>query len=436
MAQETANRMEFGESGVVDGSLSANVRKLVGSEILKIAQRIREMVAEGTEVCNLTVGDFNARYFPIPEVWQEAIHRALKDGHTNYPPSDGVLELREAIAEYVAREWGPRYPIDSVLVASGGRPILYATYRCVVDPGDPVVYPVPSWNNNHYCVMTGAEDIVVPTRAEDGFMPTLEQLEPHLGRARLLCLNSPLNPTGTVIGRDQLRSIVEALVAENERRTREGRPHLFLLHDQIYAALVFGGAKHHMPTELVPEAAPWVVTMDGASKCFSATGLRVGWVMAPPEMTRRMKSMVGHVGAWAPRPEQVALAAFLRDADAVAAFQSEMNERVRERLDAIYTGFKQMREDGYPVDCIAPQGAIYLSLRMDVIGRDCRGRKLDRNETVRQLLLDEAGVALVPFQAFGLQGETGWFRMSVGAVSLDEIEAMFPRLRRLLDDLS
>ena len=331
MPQETANQMEFGRAGVVDASLSKNVRALVGSEILKIAARIREMVASGTEVCNLTVGDFNANYFPIPEVWQEAIHKALRDGQTNYPPSDGVLELREAITDYVAREWGPNYPVESTLVASGGRPILYATYRCVVDPGDAVINPVPSWNNNHYCVMTNADEIVVPTSPERGFMPTLDQLAPHLERARLLCLNSPLNPTGTVIGRDQLREIVTAVVEENEARSRDGRPHLFILHDQIYAALVFGGAKHHMPTELVPEAAPWVVSMDGASKCFSATGLRVGWVLAPPELTRRMKSMVGHVGAWAPRPEQVALAAFLRDVDAVNKFQAEMNQRVRER---------------------------------------------------------------------------------------------------------
>ena len=95
-----------------------------------------------------------------------------------------------------------------------------------------------------------------------------------------------------------------------------------------------------------------------------------------------------------------------------------------------------MREDGYPVDCIAPQGAMYLSLQLSLIGRSCRGRQLDRNEEVRKLLLDEAAVGLVPFQAFGLEGDSGWFRMSVGAVSLEDIEAMFPRLRRLLDDLS
>lgn len=436
MRQEsTMDTLEFGSPQQVDGSLSDNIRGLVGSEILKIASRIREMVAEGRKVCNLTVGDFDAKQFPIPAAWMAEIHKAFDAGHTNYPPSDGVLELRRAITDYVAREWGPRYPVDSVLISSGARPILYSAYRAIVNPGDKVIYPVPSWNNNHYTWMTQAEGVVVPTRPEDGFMPTLDELAPHLKEARLLSLNSPLNPTGTVIGADQLRGIVEAIVDENRRRLAANRPALFLLHDQIYAALVFGKARHHMPVELVPESAPWVISLDGVSKCFAATGLRVGWVTAAPALVSRMKAMIGHVGAWAPRPEQVALAKFLSDADGVHAFQKDMNERVRQRLQALYDGFSKMEADGYPVRCIAPQGAIYLSLQLDMLGKSWKGRPLRTNESIRQLLLDEAAVGVVPFQAFGLEDESGWFRLSVGAVSLEDIDQMFPRLRGLFDDV-
>ena len=106
-------------------------------------------------------------------------------------------------------------------------------------------------------------------------MPTLDQLAPHLSTARMLCLNSPLNPTGTVIGEKQLREIVEAVVEENRRRSSRGERHLFLMHDQVYSLLVFGAAKHLMPVNLVPEAAPWVISLDGVSKGFAATGLRV-----------------------------------------------------------------------------------------------------------------------------------------------------------------
>lgn len=435
MPEQAVSPLEFGEPTLVDRSVSAQVRGLVGSEILKIAGEIRKMTRAGREICNLTVGDFNPSYFPIPEGLLLGIQRALSDGETNYPPSNGLRRLREAVVEYVAREWGARYPVESVLIASGARPILYAAYRCVVEPGDKVVYPVPSWNNNHYSWISGAEGVALPTRAADGFMPTLDQLGQHLGTARMVVINSPLNPTGTVIREGLLLSILEAVVEENRRRTSAGRRHLFLLHDQVYAALVFGNAQHHMPATLLPESAPWVITLDGISKSLAATGLRVGWVLAAPEFVARMNNLIGHIGAWAPRPEQVAVAAFLRDAAAMAEFHDEMKERVQARLTALHGGFMRMKQQDLPVDCIHPQGAIYLSLRLNLIGCTLDGTTLDTNEAIRRALLDRAGIGVVPFQAFGLEEDSGWFRLSVGAVSLEEIEEALPRLERLLDEV-
>lgn len=432
MLKETTT-LDFGEQNLVDASLSETAHNLIGSEILKIAADTKAMLKAGTEVCNLTVGDFDSRYFPIPRGLAGRIRQAISDGETNYPPSDGVLALREAVTRYVARNWGVNYPVESVLIASGARPILYGAYRCVLNRGDRVVYPVPSWNNNHYSSICEVESVVVKTRPEDGFMPTVDQLMPHLADARMLCLNSPLNPTGTVIEEAVLRDIVLAVVDENRRRTKQGRPHLFLLHDQIYASLVFGSSRHYMPVELVPEAAPWVISIDGISKGFASTGLRVGWLLAAPELTRRMKALIGHLGAWAPRPEQVALAAFLDSADEVREYQVEMEKRVSQRLQALYSGFETMKRDGYPVECIAPQGAIYLSLQLKLVGRTVAGRKMESNESIRKLLLDKAGLSVVPFQAFSYPGDSGWFRLSVGAVSMEEIENSFPRIRKLLD---
>lgn len=435
MRQETLCEVTFPDTAGLDESLSERARGLVGSEILKIGADIRQMIREGQTVCNLTVGDFSPRYFPIPRVLNERIQHALERGETNYPPADGVLALREAVVDYVARTWGVRYPLESVLIAGGARPLLYAAYRCVLDPGDRVVYPVPSWNNNHYAWISGAEAVEVATRPQDGFMPTLEQLRPHLGGAQLLCLNTPLNPTGTVMEPEQLGALTRAVVEENQKRMREGRRHLFLLHDQVYGALTFGEAVHVHPVSLVPEAAPWVISLDAISKAFAATGLRVGWVMAAPAVTARIRNLIGHVGAWAPRPEQVAVAGFLRDEEALGVFRKEMSARVLQRLDALYGGFSKLKEEGYPVDCVYPQGAIYLSLGLDLIGKRLDGVCLGTNEEIRQVLLEHAGLAVIPFQAFGLKEETGWFRLSVGAVSLQEIEQVFPRLRRLLDEL-
>jgi len=405
------------------------VRGLVGSEILRIASEIRELVARGRQVCNLTVGDFSPREFPIPSELGEAIASALKAGETNYPPSDGVLALRQAVLRFYERSLGLKYPLEGVLIAGGARPLIYGTFRTVVDEGDTVVYPVPSWNNNHYVYMVGARHVAVATDPEHGFMPTLAQLAPHLSEARLLCLCSPLNPTGTMIAPESLREIARAVVEEN--RTRRERKPLMVMFDQIYWTLTFGQARHVTPVELVPEVAPYTVFVDGISKAFAATGVRVGWSLGPPAIISRMKDVLGHVGAWAPKAEQVAVARFLDDEPAMTGYLEVMRGRVAERLEALHQGFTAMGEAGLPVRAIAPQGAIYLSVRFDLVGR----AGLKTNDDIRKLLLDEAGFALVPFQAFGLMEETGWFRLSVGATSVEELRAALPRVEAVLREV-
>ncbi len=202
--------------------VSTMASRLIGSEVLRIAGEIRALVAAGRKVCDLTVGDFSPRQFPIPPRLSDGIQDALARGETNYPPSNGVLELRQAVRRLYARELGLEYPVESVLVAGGARPIIYCLYRTIVDPGDRVIYPVPSWNNNHYVHLTGASGQPVFCRPESRFMPTREQLLPLLPGARLLCLNSPLNPAGTTIESDLLLGICEAVLAENEGRERRG----------------------------------------------------------------------------------------------------------------------------------------------------------------------------------------------------------------------
>src|SRR5215510_7267511 len=182
---------------VSDRSLSRLSRGLIGSEVLRIAAEVRAAIAAGREVCNLTVGDFDPREFPLPRKLADGVRAALDQGHTNYPPSNGVLELRKAVVEFYRREMTLDYPLESVLVAGGARPLIYATYRALVDPGDAVAFPVPSWNNNHYAYLTGARPIALEVRREHRFHPTPEQIAAVLPGARLVALCSPLNPTGT-----------------------------------------------------------------------------------------------------------------------------------------------------------------------------------------------------------------------------------------------
>ncbi len=431
MKTTTPLAVDFAETG----PLSSLADGIVGSEILRIAGEVRAIIAAGRPVCNLTVGDFNATQFPIPEALLEGTRSALAAGHTNYPPSDGLPELRAAVARFYERELGLTYPVESVLVAGGTRPLLYASYRTLLDPGDLAVYPVPSWNNNHYTYLAGARAHEIPVHAESNFFPRAEDIAPVLHEARLVTINSPLNPTGTVIDRAQLAAIAQAIVEENARRIARGdRRFVYLVYDQVYWMLTFHGAEHVTPVELVPEVAPYTLLLDGASKAFCATGLRVGWGVMPPAIRARMADILGHIGAWAPRAEQLATARLLDAPETVAAYHRTMHDALGARLDALHAGFRAMAADGYPVQVIAPQGAIYLSAQFPLIGRTVHGRAIRTNTDIRALLLEEAGLAVVPFQAFGLREETGWFRLSVGAVSVDDIHAVFPRLRTVLAD--
>ena len=407
--------------------LSALARGLVGSEILKVAAEIRSLTEKGREICNLTVGDFSPREFPIPKMLAQLIEDALRAGETNYPPSDGVKELRLAVLEFFKERLGLSYPLESTLIACGARPLIWAIFASVVDPGDKVIYPTPSWNNNHYTYLAGGVPVEIEVGPETNWLPTAEQIRPLVRDARLICINTPANPTGTVMVREQVEAIGHLLVDENSRRVAHGERPLFLMWDQVYWMLTFGENRHYSPPQLVPESARWTIFIDGISKAFAATGLRVGWTVAPAHITARMRDILGHVGAWAPRPEQVAVSKFLGMRDEIDSFHDQMIHDLRLRLDLLYDGFESMRRDGLPVRAFTPQGAMYLSVQFQIAGLT--------NEEIRKLLLDRAGFAVVAFQAFGLRKDSGWFRLSAGAVSPREIEEGLRRVRETLGSL-
>ncbi len=405
---------------------------LKGSEILKIAGEVRAMKAAGRDLLDLTVGDFAADQFRIPAELAAGIAQALEKGETNYPPSNGMQALREAVVRLYARELGLEVPVEAVVIAGGARPIIYGTYRALIDPGDRVLFPAPSWNNNHYVHLLGAEGVPIVVGPESRFLPTPELLAPHLEGARLLSLCSPQNPTGTAFAKESLQSICELVLAENRRRGPGGRP-LYVMFDQVYWMLTFGDTQHFTPPGLVAEMAPYTIFVDGVSKGLAATGLRVGFGVGPPEVIKRMSDIIGHMGAWAPRAEQVATAQFLDNVPALTAYRAKLREGVQTRLQMLYAGIEALKAKGYPIEAIPPMGAIYLTIRLAAHGkRPNFGDPLKTNDQVRRFVLDHAGFALVPFQAFAFPGETGWFRASVGAVGPTDIERGLVRLEAAL----
>jgi len=428
--------LETASTAVDARRISAMSEGMSGSEILRIAAEIRAMTEGGQRVFNLTVGDFSPAEFRIPKVLENEIADALRRGETNYPPSNGVSPLRESVRRLYEQALGLRYEASSVLVTSGSRPGIYGTFRTIVDPGDRVVFPVPSWNNNHYCYLTGAVPVPVATTRDTTFLPTRELLAPVIRGARLLSLNSPLNPTGTAFTPEALGEICDLVLEENARRRNGERP-LYLMYDQVYWMLTFGETRHVDPVSLRPEIAPYTIYVDGVSKAFAATGVRVGWVVGPKDIIDSMNNFMGHVGTWAPRAEQIATARLLDAPDAVSAYRAEITAGLQQRLNALHDGIVAMRAAGLPVDATAPMGAIYLSARFALNGkRTPDGQVLRTNDDIRRYLLEAARFAVVPFQAFGVKEDTGWVRLSVGAVSMADIERGLPLLRQAVESVS
>ena len=394
------------------------------------------MQAAGAEIYNLTIGDFNPELFPIPEGLLNGIVEAYQAGQTNYPPSNGLPELRGSVSRFIEKRLGLSYSPDSYLIAGGARPLIFAAYQALVDPSDKVIFPVPSWNNNHYTHLAEGQKVMITTTVDSAFMPTAESIAPHVENATLIAVCSPLNPTGTVFPKEQLEAICDLVLAENARRGPNAKP-LYLLYDQIYWQLTYGDTVHYNPVGLRPEMEPYTIYIDGISKCFAATGVRVGWAFGPQHVIAKMKSILGHVGAWSPRAEQVATAKFLEDDAAVDTYMNDMRDKLNQRLSGIHQGFQALKAKGFQVDSITPKGAIYLTIKLDLVGMTPpSGETFTHNSQVHKYVLENAGLAVVPFRAFGGEADSYWYRLSVGTARVEDIPVLFQKLEKALAALS
>ena len=412
--------------------LAAN---LVGSEIVKIGNEVNDMKAKGAEIANLTIGDLNANVYPIPELLKEEIQKAYQNNLTNYPPANGLASLRNVVSKDLKQRWNLDYNANDILITAGSRPLIYAVFKCIVDEGEKVVYPIPSWNNNHYAYMVGAEAVEIKSSVENNFLPTADDLKDHLSDAVLLCLCSPLNPTGTMFTKEQLSEICELVIAENKRRGEDQKP-LYLMYDQIYSNLTFD-AVHVDPVTLFPEMKAYTIYIEGISKCLAATGVRVGWGFGPSHIIDKMKALLTHVGAWAPKPEQEATAQFYENSENVDGFVSTFKARLEESLKVLHSGIQDMKSRGLAVESIEPMGALYLTIQLDYLGKTKpNGETINTSSDLVFYLIAEGGVALVPFSAFGDEASSPWFRASVGGLTIDEIKVMLPKLENALSQLS
>jgi len=408
---------------------------LIGSEIVKLGGEIREKIRQGQRIYNFTVGDFDPAIFPIPIELENEIVEAYRQHFTNYPAAEGNLDLREAVTSFIREMEGLDYGPNEILVASGGRPLIYAVFRAICDKGDKIIYALPSWNNNHYTHFVAGEHIEVEAKLENNFMPSADDIRPYVKDATLIALCSPQNPTGTTFRKAELEAICDLVLEENKRRG-ENEKKLYLMYDQMYWHLTYGDIKHYDPVNLRPAMRNYTIYIDAISKVFAATGVRVGWSMGPSTVMSKMKAILTHVGAWAPMAEQKAAAKFLYQREAIKNFLNHFKSEIEQRLREIYNGFMKLKSEGFPVDAIAPEAAIYLTIKIDLTGKTTEeGKLLADQSDVTAYLLNEASLAVVPFYAFGASRDSAWYRLSVGTCKKEEIGEMITKLGEALKRL-
>lgn len=415
--------------------LSNLAETLIGSEIVKLGNAISERIRQGEKIYNFTIGDFDPTIFPIPKELEDEIIEAYKSHYTNYPPADGIVELRNAVSSFL-KDWeGLDYSNNEILIAAGGRPLIYTIFKTIVDKGDKVIYATPSWNNNHYVHMTEGVHCMIDAKPENNFMPFASDIALHINGATLLCLCSPQNPTGTTLRKEELEKICDLVIEENKRRG-EGEKKLYVLYDQMYWTLTYGNTVHYNPVSLNPAMKDYTIFVDGISKVFAATGVRVGWSLGPAFIIAKMKAILSHLGAWSPMPEQKATAKYLLQKENIQRYLVHFKAEVEERLRRIYEGFIKLKEEGFKVDAVSPQAAIYLTIKLDLAGKTVKnGKLLESQSDVTDYLLSEAKLAVVPFYAFGAEKNSPWYRLSVGTCKKEEINEMIGKLREALTTL-
>jgi aspartate aminotransferase len=357
-------------------SLSARARALQPSLTLAIAARAKALRAAGQDICSLSAGEPD---FDTPAFIRQAAAAALEAGQTRYGPVAGEPALREAIAAKISGENGVPTCLEQVLVTNGGKQALYNLFQVLLDPGHEVLLPAPYWLSYPEMVrLAGASVTVLPCSAASGFRLDPARLEAAISPAsRLLVLNSPSNPTGMVLRREEL----EAIAAVVRRH-----PRLVVVCDEIYEYLVAPGHVHHSFAAIAPDLADRTFIASGFAKGWAMTGWRVGWLAGPREVVAAASALqsqsTSNVCSFA---QFGALAAITGCRDSVRTMAASFDQRRRQLSD----GLAAIAD----LSLVEPEGAFYAFPDASAWGLD--------SMTLCRRLLDEVGLAVVPGAAFG-----------------------------------
>jgi len=379
--------------------LAARVARVTPSQTLAISAQAKAMRADGMDVCSLSAGEPD---FDTPLPIKAAAQRALDEGRTKYGPAAGEPPLREAIARKLQTENGLNYQAQNVIVTNGGKYSLYALMQALLDPGDEVLIPAPYWVSYPETVkLAGGEPAIVETAAEDGFKLTPDQLRAATTpRTKLVILNTPANPTGSVYTPEELRALAAAIIEQD----------LLVVADEIYERICYDGAQHVSVGALGPQIGERTIVSNGFSKSFAMTGWRVGYLAGPSDLIEAMTAIQSHstsnVCTFAQYGAMAALETPLEELEHMRQTFDRRRQLVLERIDAM-SG----------VSCPTPQGAFYVFADIGATGLG--------SFDFCQALLEQEQVAAVPGIAFGrdrcirLSYATDWESLVQGMARLD-----------------
>lgn len=388
-------------------SLARRAVSLEPSATLAMLARVRALQAGGADILDLTAGEPD---FPSPRVAAEAGVRAIQEGRGRYTAAAGMPELREAVAEMLERDLGLAYAPEQVVVSGGAKLAISEALLALVNPGDRVLICAPYWTS--YPAMIGlAEGVPVAVACGRDHLPRVEDLEAARDdNTTALILNTPCNPTGAVYP--------EALLAEiGAWAARHG---IWVISDEIYAALTYDGARHVSPMKAAPELAELGVWVGGASKSFAMTGWRIGYLAAQPELAKRIAGLQSQLASCPCSISQVGVLAALRGA---AEECEAMRVAFERRCRLVAEGLQAIPG----LECPTPQGAFYAFPRAEAcLGKADpeTGRRIESGDDLVELLLEAEGVAAIGGSAFG---DPAAFRLSFAAAD----EVLEEALRRI-----
>lgn len=395
--------------------LSQRIQRVKPSPTIAITTKAKAMKADGIDVIGFGAGEPD---FDTPENIKAAAVKALQEGKTKYTPVGGVVELKDAIIDKLKNDNGLEYTRDEIITSCGGKHALYNIAQVILDPGDEVIIPAPYWvSYPDQVLLNDAKPVIVSTREEDEFKITPQALEAAMTpKTKAFVLNSPSNPTGAAYTKAELEALAKVLESKD----------VLIISDEIYEKIVYDDFEFHSIASISPVLKERTVIVNGASKCYSMTGWRMGFAAGPAEIIKAMTKLQGQVTTnIATATQWACIEAFRGDQsflkDWVAEFQKR-RDYILERLNAIPG-----------VQCFKPQGAFYVFPNISAyLGREVGSRRLETDLEFCDYLLEAAKVAIVAGTGFGAPG---FMRLSY-ATSMEQIEKGLDRITATLQKIS